>query len=129
MPVITKKEARLPLQFVANTDHSIHAGLVAVEAMARRFGLWEKVRALKCLDLRRDKKRGYGPEVIIGQLICAPCSGGGCLSDSEALNDDPLARELFGVGKFADQSQVGECLREQTEESEPEHRHGLTHRF
>jgi len=28
-----------------------------------------------------------------------------------------LARELFGVGKFADQSQVGEWLREQTEES------------
>jgi hypothetical protein len=117
MPAITKKETRLKLQFVTNTDHSIHAGLVAVEAMARRFGLWEKVRALKCLDPRRDKKRGYSPEVIIGQLIYALCSGGGCLSDSEALNDDPLARELFGVGKFADQSQVGEWLREQTEAS------------
>ena len=45
MPAITKKETRLKLQFVANTDHSIHAGLVAVEAMARRFGLWEKVHA------------------------------------------------------------------------------------
>jgi len=117
MPAITKKETRLKFEFVANTDHSIHAGLVAVEAMARRFGLWEKVRALKCLDPRKDKKRGYSPEVIIGQLIYALCSGGGCLSDSEALNDDPLARELFGVGKFADQSQVGEWLREQTEES------------
>ncbi len=117
MPAITKKETRLKLEFVANTDHSIHAGLVAVEAMARRFGLWEKVRALKCLDPRKDKKRGYSPEVILGQLIYALCSGGGCLSDSEALNDDPLARELFGVGKFADQSQVGEWLREQSEES------------
>jgi hypothetical protein len=117
MPAITKKETRLKLEFVANTDHSIHAGLAAVEAMARRFGLWEKVRALKCLDPRKDKKRGYSPEVILGQLIYALCSGGGCLSDSEALNDDPLARELFGVGKFADQSQVGEWLREQTEES------------
>ena len=117
MPAITKKETRLKLEFVANTDHSIHAGLVAVEAMARQFGLWEKVRALKCLDPRKDKKRGYSPEVIIGQLIYALCSGGGCLSDSEALNDDPLARELFGVGKFADQSQVGEWLREQTEAS------------
>ena len=28
MPAITKKETRLQLQFVANTDHSIHAGLV-----------------------------------------------------------------------------------------------------
>jgi hypothetical protein len=117
MPAIHKKETRLKLEFVANTDQSIHAGLVAVEAMARRFDLWNKVRRLSCLDPRKDKKRGYSPEVIIGQLIYALSSGGGCLSDSEALNDDPLARELFGVGKFADQSQVGEWLREQSEES------------
>jgi hypothetical protein len=117
VPAITKKDTRLQLQFVANTDHSIHAGLVAVEAMARRFDLWNKLRQLACLDPRTDKKRGYGPEVIVGQLIYALCSGGGCLSDSEALNDDPLARELFGVGKFADQSQVGEWLREQSAES------------
>jgi hypothetical protein len=117
MPAITKKETRLKLEFVANNDHSIHAGLVAVEAMARRFGLWAKVRALGCLDSRKDRRRGYGAEVIVGQLIYALCSGGGCLSDSEALNDDPLARELFGVKKFADQSQVGQWLREQSEES------------
>lgn len=71
MPAIRKKETRLKLRFVANTDHSIYAGLVAVEAMARRFGLWEKLRRLGCLDPRKDKKRGYGPEVIIGQLIYA----------------------------------------------------------
>jgi hypothetical protein len=117
MPAITKTDTRLKLQFVANTDRSIHAGLVAVEAMALRFDLWNKLRKLSCLDPRTDRKRGYGPEVIIGQLIYALCSGGGCLSDSEALNDDPLARELFGVGKFADQTQVGEWLREQSEES------------
>jgi len=117
MAAITKKETRLKLRFVANTDHSIHAGIVAVEAMARRFDLWNKLRKLSCLDPRKDKKRGFGPEVIIGQLIYALCSGGGCLSDSEALNDDPLARELFGVPKFADQTQVGEWLREQSAES------------
>lgn len=117
MAAITKKDTRLKLQFVANTDHSIHAGIVAVEAMARRFDLWNKLRKLPCLDPRRDRRRGFGPEVIVGQLIYALCSGGGCLSDSEALNDDPLAREVFGVGKFADQTQVGEWLREQSEES------------
>lgn len=117
MPPITKQTTRLRLEFVTNTDHSIHAGLVAVEAMARRFGLWEKIRALGCLDPRTDQRRGYSPEVIIGQLIYALCSGGGCLSDSEGLNDDPLARQLFGVKKFADQSQVGQWLREQNEAS------------
>lgn len=117
MPAITKKATRLKLQFVANTDHSVHAGLIAVEALARRFDLWNKLRRIRGLDPRKDRKRGYGPEVIVGQLIYALCSGGGCLSDSEALNDDPLARELFGVAKFADQSQVGQWLREQTEQS------------
>jgi hypothetical protein len=117
MPAITKRDSRLKLDLVRNDDHSIHAGLVAVEALARRFGLWRKVKALLCLDPRKDKRRGYSPEVIIGQLIYALCSGGGCLSDSEALNEDALARELFGVDKFADQSQVGEWLREQTAES------------
>jgi hypothetical protein len=117
MPAITKKETRLKFEFVANTDHTIHAGLVAVEALARRFDLWNKLRRLRCLDPRQDRSRGYSPEVIVGQLIYALCSGGGCLSDSEALNDDPLARELFGVGKFADQSQVGEWLRGQSESS------------
>ncbi len=71
MPAISKRETRLKLQFVTNTDHSIHAGLVAVEALARRFGLWEKVRHLGCLDPRNDKRRGYSPEVILGQLIYA----------------------------------------------------------
>jgi hypothetical protein len=117
MAALTKKETRLQLQFVANPDHSSHAGLVAVEAMARWFDLWNKLRKISRLDPRPDKKRGYGPEVIIGQLIYALGSGGGCLSDSEALNDDPLARELFGVGKFADPSQVGQWLREQSEAS------------
>ena len=117
MAAITKKDSRLKLQFVVNSDHSIHAGIVAVEAMARRFDLWNKLRKLSCLDPRKDRKRGFGPEVIVGQVIYALCSGGGCLSDSEALNDDPLAREVFGVKKFADQTQVGEWLREQSDES------------
>ena len=83
--------------------------------MARRLGLWKKLCAHACLDPRKDKRRGYRPEVIIGQLIYALCSGGGCLSDREALKDDPLARELFGVEKFADQSQVGEWLCAQSD--------------
>ncbi len=98
MPAITKGKSRLKLQFVANHEHSICGGLVAVEAMAERFGLWDKLRRLESLDPRKDKRRGYSPEVIVGQIVYALCSGGGCLSDSEALNDDPLARELFGVG-------------------------------
>jgi hypothetical protein len=85
--------------------------------MAQRFGLWQRIRKLSSLDPRRDKRRGYSPEVIVGQLVDALCTGGGCLSDSEALNEDPLAGKLFGVDRFADQSQVGEWLRGQSDQS------------
>ena len=100
MAAISINPKKFKIQFVANTDTRIHAGLPVIEAMARRFGLWKKIRALRCLDPRRDRSRGYSPEVIVGQLIYALCSGGGCLSESEALNDDPLVRELFGVAKI-----------------------------
>jgi len=69
MTAILKKEAHLKLRFVVNTDHSIHAGIVAVEAMTRRLELWNKLRRLSSLDPRKDKKSGFGPEVIVGQLI------------------------------------------------------------
>jgi len=117
MAAITKKDTRLKLQFVANTDHSLHAGLVASRPWPAASTSGTNSATSPAWIPRKDWKRGYGPEVIVGQLIYALCSGGGCLSDSEALNDDPLARELFGVGQFADQSQVGEWLREQSEES------------
>ncbi len=61
-----------------------------------------------------DKRRGYVPEAIVGQLIYTLCCGCGCLSDSQALDDDPLACDLLGVDKSADQSQVGEWLRKQS---------------
>ncbi len=98
MPAITKKDTCLKLPFVPNTDHPLHAGPVAVEALARRSSLWHKLRQLPSLAPRKDRWRGYPPEVIVGPLLYALYSGGACLSDSEALNDNPLARQLFGVG-------------------------------
>lgn len=46
MPAITKKDSRLRIEFVENEKHSIHSGLVALEAMAQRFGLWQRIRKL-----------------------------------------------------------------------------------
>lgn len=116
MPAITKKSPRLKLEVMPNHDLSVTGGLVAVEAIAQQFGLWKKLAALRVIDPRRDRSRGYGAEVIAGQIIAALCSGGTDLVDSERLNADPLAKELFGVAKFADESQVGEWLRAQTAE-------------
>lgn len=67
MVAITKKESRLNLRFVVNSGHSIHARIVAVEAMVRRFDLWNKLCKLSCLERRKNRKSGFGPEVIVGQ--------------------------------------------------------------
>jgi hypothetical protein len=116
MPAITKKSPRLKLEVLPNHDTSVTGGLIAVEALAQQFGLWPKLAALTVLDPRRDRSRGFAPEVIAGQIIAALCSGGTSLVDSERLNADPLAKQLFGVTKFADESQVGEWLRAQTDQ-------------
>jgi hypothetical protein len=114
MPAIIKKSPRLKLEILPNHDLSVTGGLVAVEAIAQQFGLWEKLANLAVIDPRRDRSRGFAPEVLAGQIIAALCSGGTTLVDSERLNDDPLAKHLFGVAKFADESQVGEWLRAQS---------------
>jgi hypothetical protein len=75
-------------------DVDLYGGLVVVEALAREFGLWEKVRAIESLDLRKRKTHGYSPELIIAQRV---------------LN------KLLGVARGADASTLGEWLRGQSE--------------
>ena len=113
MPAIIKKPSKLRLEFVANTDSSVYGGLPAIEALCQQFGLWEKLRAIPSLDPRARKGRGFGPEVIVAQLLYSFCSGGASLSDAEDLNKEPLARLLANVPFFADQTTVGEWLRAQ----------------
>ena len=59
-----------------------HGGQLIVDALARDFGLWEKVRALDLLDPRKDKRRGFSPEVLLSQFIFSFCSGGVSLADA-----------------------------------------------
>jgi len=114
MSAITKKPSKLRLEFVANTDHSVYGGLPAVEALCTQFGLWDKLRAIPGLDPRTRQGRGFGPEVMVAQLLYSFCSGGASLSDAEEMNAEPLAKLLARVPHFADQTTVGEWLRAQT---------------
>src|SRR5512138_771286 len=107
MPGIRKRRRQLRLEFVANDRASVHGGLPAVEALCEQFGLWEKLRALPGLDPRRRKSRGYGPEVIVAQLLYSFTAGGLSLADAEDLNEEPLAKLLARIDSFADQSTVG----------------------
>jgi hypothetical protein len=114
MPALTKRSSKLRLEFVANTSHSVHGGLPAVEALCQQFGLWEKLRLIPGLDPRKRKTHGYSPELMVAQLLYSLCSGGASLADAERFNEEPLAKLLARVPAFADQTTVGEWLRAQS---------------
>ena len=117
MPVIKKRSSKLRFEFVASRKQSTLGGLPAVEALAQEFGLWNQIRALPGIDPRVRSTHGYSPELIVAQLLYSFCSGGASLADAERLNDEPLARQLARVKQFADQTQLGEWLRKQSDAS------------
>jgi len=117
MPTIAKRSPKIRFEFVPAKKQSILGGLPALEALTQRFGLWDKIRALPGIDPRRRTTHGYEPELIVAQLLYSFCSGGASLADAERLNDEPLARQLARVERFADQTQLGEWLRKQSEAS------------
>jgi hypothetical protein len=117
MPLITKRSPQIRFEFVAAKKQSTLGGLPAIEALAQQFGLWPKLRALPGLDPRVRRTHGYSPELNVAQLLYCFCSGGASLADAERLNDEPLVRELARVRRFADQTQLGEWLRKQTDGS------------
>ena len=117
MPQITKRSPKIRFEFVSARKQSILGGLPAIEALAQRFGLWAKIEALPGIDPRVRTTHGYSPALIVAQILFALCSGGASLADAERLNDEPLVRELARVQRFADQTQLGEWLRKQSEVS------------
>lgn len=117
MPLIKKRSPKIRFEFVAAQKQSTLGGLPALEALAQQFDLWNKVRALPGLDPRTRTTHGYSPELIVAQLLYCFCSGGASLADAERLNDEPLVRQLARGAHFADQTQLGEWLRKQSDTS------------
>lgn len=117
MAQITKRSPKIRFEFVPARKQSTLGGLPALEALAQRFDLWKKIRSLPGLDPRQRTSHGYSPELIVAQLLYCFCSGGASLADAERLNDEPLAKKLARVERFADQTQVGQWLRAQSKES------------
>ncbi|MEI6797122.1 MAG: transposase [Methanomassiliicoccales archaeon] len=94
-----------------------HGGVIAIDALAKDFGLWDKLRACGLMDPRKDRSRGFGPEAVMAQLIFSLCSGGISLADAERLSRDQAMGKLVGVERMADESTLGEWLRGQSPES------------
>jgi hypothetical protein len=92
-----------------------HGGQLIVDALAREFGLWEKIAAAPLLDPRRDKSRGFSPEAIVAQLVFSFCSGGVSLSDAGRLGSDKALGQLLGMERWAEETTIGEWLRAQSD--------------
>jgi hypothetical protein len=69
MPQISKCSPKIRFEFVPARKQSILGGLPAIEALAQRFGLWQKIRALPGIDPRVRTSHGYAPELIVAQLL------------------------------------------------------------
>ena len=117
MANVTKSEPVFDVEVAHAEGLTVHGGLVALDALARQYGLWDKLRALKCLDLRCDTSHGFSPEVIVAQIVFSLCSGGTGLSDAEKLGRDKTLAPLLGIKRGADAATIGEWLRGQSEQS------------
>ena len=116
MPAFTKRKTKLHVQLTHSDQATAHGGQLLVDALCRRFGLWEKIHAQPSLEVRKRTGAGFSPVANVAQLLFTLTSGGASLADAERLGQDRVLMRLLGLAKGADQSTLGEWLRNQTPE-------------
>ena len=109
---IRRKNVRFDIAFLPSNQASAHAGQLAVVGLLDEFGFWPRIREAVGLDWRLQKSKGFDPEVMIAQLVVCFTSGGVSLADAGRLNEDEALKALLGVERFADETTLGEWLRE-----------------
>lgn len=115
-PVFTKNSTHVDFVLQSGEDVSAHGGAVIIDALARDFGLWERIKVLPALDHRSDKSRGFCPEAIIAQIVLSFCTGGMNIADAGRLAGDTALGKLLGLPRMADASTINLWLNRQTRE-------------
>lgn len=111
MPAFTKRKTKLHIQ-LTNSDHaSAHGGQLLIDALCRRFGLWERVHKEPALEVRTRLGAGFSPVAMVAQLLFTFTSGGSSLADAERLGLDRVLMGLLGLTKGGDQTTLGQWLR------------------
>lgn len=108
----TISPGRFELEFASSNRATVHGGQLAIAALLEQFGLWEKVKATPALDPRKQKTKGYDPQVYVAAIVFSLTSGGDSLADAERLNEDEALKATLGIKRFPDQSAVAEWLRQ-----------------
>jgi len=117
MPAFTKRKTKLHLHLTNSNQASAHGGQLLVDALCRRFDLWQRVHNQPALEVRKRTGAGFSPVAILAQLLFSFTSGGASLADAERLGLDRVLMNLLGLDEGADQTTLGEWLRAQDAES------------
>ena len=112
-----KRKTRYEFELTGKGRTTAHGGQVLVDALCRRFRLWERISRIEGIDPRKRKGSGHDPEAMAAQIVFMLTSGGATLADAERIGQDAVLLESVGLEKVADQTTLGEWLRAQTSES------------
>lgn len=115
-PVFSKVSSYVDIALQNSEDVTAHGGAVIIDALARDFGLWERIKAEPLLDHRTDKSRGFSPEVIVAQILFTLCTGGINMEDAGRLGADSAPGRLLGLSRMADASTINLWLNRQSRE-------------
>jgi len=117
MPAYTKRKSKFHLHLTNSEHATAHGGQVLVDALCRRFDLWQRLQNEPALEHRKRTGAGFSPVANVAQLLFSLTSGGASLADAERLAQDHVLLELLGLEKGADQTTLGEWLRAATPET------------
>jgi len=59
MAAVTKRKTKLHIQLTNSNQASAHGGQVLVDALCRRFGLWQRIHQESSLDPRKRTSAGF----------------------------------------------------------------------
>ena len=85
MPLFTKRKSKLHLQLTNSDQATAHGGQVLIDALCRRFGLWQRIDDEPSLDLRKRTCAGVSPVAEPGPVTFTLTSGGASLADAERV--------------------------------------------
>jgi hypothetical protein len=68
-PAVRKQKSRLHRELTDTGQASAHGGQVLIDALARRFDLWQQLDRLPGLDPRKRTSAGFFPSALIAQLL------------------------------------------------------------
>jgi hypothetical protein len=117
VPVFTKRKTKLHVKLTNSDQATAHGGQLLIDALCRRFGLWQRIHDEPSLEVRKRTGAGFAPVANLAQLLFTLTSGGASLADAERLGKDRVLMQLLGLAKGADQTTLGEWLRAQTRAS------------